>query len=89
MYNLYILKCADNSLYTGITTDVNRRFVQHREGKGGHYTSSRGVVRIMYVEEYPDRSSASKREAEIKGWPRTKKIELIKTKTRSKRVHEA
>lgn len=78
MYFLYILKCKDDSLYTGITTNVERRFNEHKEGTGGHYTRSRGVKKVLYTERYPDRSSALKREAEVKGWTRKKKIVLIK-----------
>ena len=77
MYFLYILKCKDGSLYTGITTDVKRRFEEHKNGKGGHYTRSRKVLKILYTERCKDRSSASKREAGIKKWPREKKIKLI------------
>jgi len=77
MYFLYILECADGSLYTGITTDVGRRLAEHKSGKGGSYTGSRKVVCIAYTEKFPDRSLASKREAEIKRWPRAKKLKLI------------
>ncbi len=77
MYFVYLLECKDGSLYTGITTDVERRFVEHQKGVGGHYTRAKGAVRIVYTEKYPDRSSASKREAEIKSWSREKKLELI------------
>ena len=77
MYHVYILECADGSLYTGITTNVERRLAEHKAGKGGHYTRAHTVVRVAYTEEYSDRSSASKREAEIKRWPRSKKLELI------------
>jgi putative endonuclease len=80
MYHLYIIECDDQSLYTGITTDLKRRFEEHKNKKGGHYTSSKKVLKIVYTEEYPDRSSALKREAEIKGWNRIKKLELIKQK---------
>jgi putative endonuclease len=79
MYFVYILECADESLYTGITTDVERRLVEHKNGKGGHYTRSRRAVKIVYTEKQADRSSASKREAEIKGWPREKKLMLCHT----------
>ncbi len=79
MYHVYILKCKDGTLYTGITNDLDRRFSQHKNGKGGHYTSSKRVSEIVYTEEYPDRSSASKREAEIKKWRREKKLDLIKS----------
>jgi len=78
MYFLYILKCSDGSLYTGITTDVERRLQEHKDGKGGHYTMARKVLGIVYTEEHGDRSSASKREAEIKKLKKEKKVELIK-----------
>jgi putative endonuclease len=77
MYHLYILKCKDGTLYTGITTDVERRFNEHKSGKGGHYTSTKKAVRILYTEEHPNRSEASKREAEIKKWTREKKLQLV------------
>lgn len=77
MYFLYIIECKDTSLYTGITTDLKRRFNEHKNKKGGHYTSSKKVVRIVYTEQHPDRSSALKREAEIKSWTRKKKLKLI------------
>ncbi|MDP1690276.1 MAG: GIY-YIG nuclease family protein [bacterium] len=77
MYFVYILKCKDGSLYTGITTDVERRFAEHKNGVGGHYTSAKGIVKVIYAEAHPDRSSASKREAEIKSWRRDEKLNLI------------
>lgn len=77
MYHLYILLCSDKSLYTGITTDLKRRFEEHKNKKGGHYTSSKKIIKIVYTEEHPDRSSALKREAEIKSWTREKKLKLI------------
>jgi putative endonuclease len=80
MYSLYILKCADGSLYTGITTDVGRRFEEHKAGKGGRYTRARKVSKVLYTEKHPDRSSASRREAEIKDWTRAEKLSLIKKK---------
>lgn len=78
MYFVYILKCSDASLYTGITTDVSRRFAEHKEGKGGHYTSSKGAVKMVYTETYPNRSTASKREIEIKKLTRKEKLTLIR-----------
>ena len=77
MYSVYLIECSDGSLYTGITTDVERRFNEHKNGIGGHYTSSKKVVRVAYTEEHPNRSSALKREAQIKGWTRQKKLNLI------------
>lgn len=80
MYFLYLMECKDGSLYTGITTNIERRFVEHKSGIGGHYTSAKQVVKVVYTEQYPDRSSASKRESEIKGWRRGKKLGLLKLK---------
>jgi putative endonuclease len=68
MYFVYIIECGDRSLYTGITNDLERRFDEHKKGKGGHYTSSKEVVKIVYSEGCPDRSSALKREAQIKSF---------------------
>jgi len=79
-YFVYILECADGSLYTGMTTDVLRRFEEHKSKKGAQYTRARKPVRIAYIEECADRSSALKREAEIKKWPRVKKLELLRSK---------
>jgi putative endonuclease len=78
MYFVYIIRCKDKSLYTGITTDLKRRFTEHKAGKGGHYTSAKGVVKVVYSEKHPNRSKASKREAEIKKLKRKEKLELIK-----------
>jgi len=80
MYFFYILECKDGSLYSGITTDVERRFEEHRSGIGAQYTRSHKPRKIVYTEEYPNRSAAQKREAEVKSWSRTKKLELIVNK---------
>lgn len=77
MYFVYIIECSDKSLYTGITTDIQRRFNEHKNKTGGHYTSSKDVVRVVYTEQHPDRSSASKREMQIKSWSRKKKLDFI------------
>jgi len=79
-YFVYLLECANRSLYTGITTDLKRRFKEHLSGKGGHYTRANKAIRILYHEKQPTRSRALKREAEIKSWPRAKKLALIKNK---------
>ena len=78
MYFVYLIECRDGSLYTGITNDIQRRFAQHKNGQGGHYTSSKRVVKIVYTEQHPDRPSALKREAQIKGLTRQKKLNLIR-----------
>jgi len=77
-YFLYIIECSNKALYTGITTDLKRRFNEHKTGNGGHYTAYNPAVKIRYSEKYPTRSEASKREAQIKNWSRTKKLDLIK-----------
>lgn len=67
MYYVYIVKCADNTLYTGIATALERRIEEHNTSpKGAKYTRVRRPVELVYTEEYPDRSTASKREYEIK-----------------------
>ena len=67
MYYLYILLCADKTLYTGITTDLKRRMVEHNNTKlGAKYTSSRRPVKIVYSQKFKNRSTASKEEARIK-----------------------
>ena len=81
VYFVYILECADGTLYTGITTDLGRRFKEHKDGAGGHYTQAHGAKRMAYSEKRPNRSSALKREAEIKKWSRSKKILLAKGTT--------
>ncbi|MFA5925401.1 MAG: GIY-YIG nuclease family protein [Parcubacteria group bacterium] len=81
MYYLYILECADETLYTGITTDLARRIIEHGGAKlGAKYTSSRRPVRLVYSKKFKNRSSASKEEARIKKMKRIEKIRLIKGK---------
>jgi putative endonuclease len=80
MYYVYLLKCADGTIYTGITTDVQRRFEEHKGGKGAHYTRVKKAVKILYTEEHADRSSASKREAEIKKLTRNQKLDLVRAR---------
>jgi putative endonuclease len=77
MYYCYILRCADDTLYTGVTTDLARRIDEHNAGRGSRYTASRKPVRLVWSEEHPDRSSAQKREAKIKRWSRLQKETLI------------
>jgi putative endonuclease len=76
MYHVYLLECTDGSIYTGITTDVERRFKEHQEGKASNYTRAHKVVKVLYTEKQKDRSSALKREAEIKGWSKVEKLNL-------------
>ncbi len=79
MYYLYILKCADKTLYTGITTNLKRRVIEHNSTKlGAKYTSSRRPVKIVYSKKFKNRSSASRAEALIKKLKRGDKLKLIK-----------
>ena len=76
-WHVYIIRCSDDSLYTGITTDVARRFDQHASGRGARYFRGRRPTELVYVESGHDRSSAGKREAEIKVLTRAGKLALI------------
>lgn len=76
MYFVYLLECKDGTVYTGITTDIKRRLAEHKKGTGSRYTRARKVKRLLYSEGQKDRSSASKREAEIKKMSRLEKIRL-------------
>ncbi len=76
---LYILKCRDGSLYTGITTDVVARLEAHRTGKGAKYTRGRAPLELVYRETCADHSAALKRELEIKALTREEKLKLIET----------
>lgn len=78
MYFVYILKCSDGTLYTGITTDVERRVKEHNESNlGAKYTKARRPVKLVYVEEFENRSDASFRENMIKKLTRENKLTLI------------
>ena len=74
---VYILRCADNTLYTGVAADVEKRAGQHNSGQGAKYTRGRGPVTVVYRELCPDRSAALRREASIKKLTRQQKNELI------------
>ena len=74
---LYILRCRDGSLYTGITDDVQRRLEVHRSGKGAKYTRGRGPLVLVYSEVCGSHSDALKRELTIKAMTRTEKMKLI------------
>lgn len=80
IWYLYILRCKDDSLYTGITTDVQKRFEAHQNGKGAKYTRGRGPLALVYQETCGTHSEALKRELEIKALPREKKQALIAPK---------
>ncbi len=74
---LYLVRCQDKSLYTGISNQVEERIKKHNQGKGAAYTAQRRPVVLIYQEEHPDQNSARKREAQIKKWSRQKKEMLI------------
>jgi len=74
---LYLLRCGDSSLYTGITNNLERRLKMHQAGKASRYTRTHGPVEMVYSETCGDRSSALIRECEVKEWPRSKKELLV------------
>jgi putative endonuclease len=79
MYYLYILRCSDQTLYTGITTDIKRRVVEHNgEKAGAKYTRARRPVKLVYSKKFKSRSSALKEECRIKKTARAEKLNLIK-----------
>lgn len=75
---VYMVECRDGSLYTGWTTDVARRVKSHNAGRGAKYTRLLRPVKLVYVEAQPTRSAAMQREAQIKTWPRARKLNLIR-----------
>ena len=77
MWFVYILLCEDGSLYTGATNNLEKRFLEHKSGKGGKYTRSHKVIKIVYQEKLSSKSEALKREIEIKSWSKLKKQKLI------------
>jgi len=86
---VYLIRCADGSLYTGITTDVKRRCQQHNAGTASRYTRSRRPVKLIYQEIHPSQSSALKREAAIKAMNRREKLKMIQNRKKpAKEVRE-
>lgn len=79
MYFVYILQCHDQSLYTGITTDLDRRVKEHNSSKlGAKYTKARRPVKLVYSQQFANRSDASKEESRIKKLSRSEKIDFLK-----------
>jgi putative endonuclease len=76
VYHVYVLECADGTLYTGYTTDVERRVAEHDAGEGAKYTRGRTPVELVHVETYETRSAALSREAEVKALSRAEKEAL-------------
>ena len=77
---VYIVECADQTLYTGWTNNLERRLEAHNTGRGAKYTRSRCPVRVVYVEPQPDQATAQRREIEIKRLRRREKLKLIHNK---------
>lgn len=78
MYFLYILQCSDDTLYTGITTNLDRRIKEHNNSKlGAKYTKVRRPVKLVYSQQFIDRSEASKEESRIKKLSRQQKLSLF------------
>lgn len=77
---VYILKCADNTLYTGYTNDLENRIKMHEEGKGAKYTRGRGPFKVVFREQFPTKEEAMRRENEIKQLTRKGKAQLIRDK---------
>ena len=78
MWYVYILKCRNGALYTGITDDIERRLREHNSGKGGKYTAVWRPVTLLYNETYRNKSDALKREIRLKKWTRAKKLALVR-----------
>ncbi|MDP3722321.1 MAG: GIY-YIG nuclease family protein [Candidatus Omnitrophota bacterium] len=74
---VYILRCNNGDLYTGITTHLERRYREHCSGKGGGFTNANRPTELLYHESHATESDAKRREAQIKGWSRRKKLSLI------------
>ncbi|WP_074793070.1 GIY-YIG nuclease family protein [Haloferax larsenii] len=77
MHFVYVLRCSDDSLYTGYTTDVERRVAEHDAGEGAKYTRGRTPVELVHVESYDSKSKAMSREYEIKQLSRRQKLDLV------------
>ncbi|PCI29734.1 hypothetical protein COB55_01505 [Candidatus Wolfebacteria bacterium] len=78
MYYVYLILCTDESIYTGMTSDPERRFIEHVQKSGGRYTKLHKPIQMKRVEEFGTKLDALRRERQIKGWRREKKLNLIK-----------
>lgn len=83
---MYIVRCADNSLYTGWTNDLKRRIEAHNAGRGAKYTRSRRPVELVYFEELDDRQAAQCREYAVKRFTRQQKLRLIASLLQNKKI---
>jgi putative endonuclease len=77
-WTVYLLRCGDGSLYTGITNDLPKRLSRHQAGTASAYTRSRRPVRLVYRERQPDRAAAQRREAALRRLPRAQKLALVR-----------
>lgn len=85
-WHVYIVRCADDSLYTGCTNDLLRRLTAHNEGKGARYTRSRRPVKVVWSVRVKDKSAALSREAMIKQLSRAEKLSLLRRKRRARKT---
>lgn len=88
MWHVYILLCEGNTYYIGISNNVQKRFLDHTQGRGGAYTRSHKPIEIIYTERHKDKSSALKREFQLKKWPKIKKEALVARDQKLKSPHE-
>ena len=86
MYYVYLLRCADGTLYTGFTNDLARRLAAHNAGSGAKYTRGRRPVELVYWESFSNKSSALRREYAIKQLPRRQKLTLIQSSVPSRQI---
>lgn len=89
MWYVYIARCSDGSLYTGITTSPQVRFERHNKGRGSKYVRARGTATLIYMETWRNRSEAQRREREIKSWGRHKKLALVTESSLSLRPRDS
>jgi putative endonuclease len=86
MWHIYIIRCSDSSLYTGVAKNLAARIEQHNSGKGAKYTRGRLPVSLLYSENSPSRSTAQQREAQIKKLSREAKLSLVNARVKSQLV---
>lgn len=86
MYYVYLLRCADGTLYTGFTNDLARRLAAHNAGRGAKYTRGHRPVELVYWESFSNKSSALRREYAIKQLPRRQKLTLIQSSVPSRQI---
>lgn len=84
---MYVVKCADETLYTGYTTNLDKRIATHNKGQGAKYTRNRLPVTLLYYEEFPDKSSAMSAEYLFKQKTRQEKLHYIQTKQKEESCH--